>query len=174
MTEEELHRLNRKALLEVMVEQAKDMEALREQLKARTDELEEAKKALENRDIMINEAGSIAVAALQINGIFEIAQAAGQQYVENVKKLNDRQDKICAEREAQSKAKAEAMIAEAEKKCSQLEAECRERCEEMEREARFKSKAYWAKVSKRLEMFYEDHKELKRLLDYSAKIQSEM
>ena len=38
------------------------------------EELEQAKKSLEKREIALNEAGSIAVAALQINGVFEAAQ----------------------------------------------------------------------------------------------------
>ena len=70
-----------------MIEQKKELEALKL-------ELEEARKALQNREIMLNEAGSIAIAALQINGIFEAAQAAGQQYLENIQKLNERQAAI--------------------------------------------------------------------------------
>ena len=92
MTEQELQRLNRKDLLEIMVEQGRELEALKK-------ELNEAKEALQSREIALDEAGSIAVAALQINGIFEVAQAASQQYIENIKKLNERQTAyLCAKR----------------------------------------------------------------------------
>ena len=38
----------------------------------------------------------------------------------------------------------------------------------MEAEAKRKSEAYWAEVSHRLQSFYENHQELKKLLNFSA------
>lgn len=150
MTERELRRLSRKDLLEMIIEQKKELEALKL-------ELEEARKALQNREIMLNEAGSIAIAALQINGIFEAAQAAGQQYLENIQKLNERQALICAKRDADSKAEADRLLKETA-----------ERCREMEEEAKQKSHAYWLEVSRRLQSFYDTHQELKQLLSFSS------
>ncbi|HIU30231.1 MAG TPA: hypothetical protein IAD50_08050 [Candidatus Egerieisoma faecipullorum] len=151
MTERELRRLSRKDLLEMMIEQKKELEALKL-------ELEEARKALQNREIMLNEAGSIAIAALQINGIFEAAQAAGQQYLENIQKLNERQAAICAKRDADSKAEADRLLKETA-----------ERCRELEEEAKQKSDAYWLEVSRRLQSFYDTHQELKQLLSFSSR-----
>lgn len=151
MTERELRRLSRKDLLEMMIEQKKELEALKL-------ELEEARKALQNREIMLNEAGSIAIAALQINGIFEAAQAAGQQYLENIQKLNERQAAICAKRDADSKAEADRILKETA-----------ERCRELEEEAKQKSDAYWLEVSRRLQSFYDTHQELKQLLSFSSR-----
>ena len=37
----------------------------------------------------------------------------------------------------------------------------------METEAREKSEAYWAEVSQRLQSFYDNHEELKKLLNFS-------
>ena len=127
MTEQELHRLSRKDLLELMLQQAKETEEIKTKYETKLNmiktenekereilkkELEEAKKNLQNREIIINEAGSIAMAALQINGIFEAAQAAGQQYIENIRSINDRQAKICAQRENESRAEADEMLKE--------------------------------------------------------------
>ncbi len=151
MTERELRRLSRKDLLEMMIEQKKELEALKL-------ELEEARKALQNREIMLDEAGSIAIAALQINGIFEAAQAAGQQYLENIQKLNERQAAICAKRDADSKAEADRLLKETA-----------ERCRELEEEAKQKSDAYWLEVSRRLQSFYDTHQELKQLLSFSSR-----
>ncbi len=134
-----------------MIEQKKELEALKL-------ELEEARKALQNREIMLNEAGSIAIAALQINGIFEAAQAAGQQYLENIQKLNERQAAICAKRDADSKAEADRLLKETA-----------ERCRELEEEAKQKSDAYWLEVSRRLQSFYDTHQELKQLLSFSSR-----
>lgn len=78
MTEKELRRLSRMDLLEMLLEQSKEAEQLRA-------ELETVKKQLEDRRIMEQEAGSIAEAALRLNKVFEAAQQAADQYLENIR-----------------------------------------------------------------------------------------
>lgn len=78
MTEKELRRLRRVDLLEMLVAQSRE----NEELKAR---LREAEKELASRKIAIKESGSIAEAALRLNGIFEAAQQAAEQYLENIR-----------------------------------------------------------------------------------------
>lgn len=82
MTDRELKKLRRADLLEILVEQSREIE----QLKA---ELEETRKELDNRTIIIEKAGSLAEAALQLNHIFEAADAAARQYLENVKSMSE-------------------------------------------------------------------------------------
>ena len=86
MTEKELHKLKRGELLEMMLAQSREIDALR----AKVRELEEK---LADREIRIQESGSIAEAALKLNGIFEAAQAAADQYLENVKNQSQDNDK---------------------------------------------------------------------------------
>ncbi len=81
MTAKELKKLNRKQLLELLLIQTKEINALNE----RVSELEEK---LQDRKITQSEVGSIAEAALKLNGIFETAQAAADQYLENVRRQN--------------------------------------------------------------------------------------
>ena len=149
-----------------------DLEALREEHKEETahlrEELEQAKKSLEKREIALNEADSIAVAALQINGVFEAAQAASQQYIENIRSLSDRQAAICAQRDVENRVEVERKLKEAEEKCAAMEYASKRKCEAMEQEAKQKSEAYWTEVSRRLQSFYENHRELKRLLDFGT------
>ena len=149
-----------------------DLEALKEEHKEETahlrEELEQAKKSLEKREIALNEAGSIAVAALQINGVFEAAQAASQQYIENIRSLSDRQAAICAQRDIENRVEVERKLKEAEEKCAAMEYASKRKCEAMEQEAKQKSEAYWTEVSRRLQSFYENHRELKRLLDFGT------
>lgn len=149
-----------------------DLDALREEHKEETahlrEELEQAKKSLEKREIALNEAGSIAVAALQINGVFEAAQAASQQYIENIRSLSDRQAAICAQRDVENRVEVERKLKEAEEKCAAMEYASKRKCEAMEQEAKQKSEAYWTEVSRRLQSFYENHRELKRLLDFGT------
>ena len=85
MTDKELRRLRRSELLELLVDQAQEMEKLRAQL-------EEAQKALESRELMISQAGTLAEAALRINQVFEAADQAARDYLDNVKALARRQE----------------------------------------------------------------------------------
>lgn len=72
-----LKKLSRQDLLEMLIESEKYVKQLEK-------ELEETKKQLEDRRIRIEKSGSIAEAALKLNGIFEAAQAAADQYLENL------------------------------------------------------------------------------------------
>lgn len=77
--EKELKKLSRSDLLEMLIEQSKEVDRLKA-------ELEQANAALENRRIAIENAGSIAEASLKLSGIFEAAQQAADLYLENVKR----------------------------------------------------------------------------------------
>lgn len=76
--EQDLRRLSRKDLIDIIYELRKQEDVLRH-------ELEQARRALEQRDILLEESGSIAEAALKLNGVFEAAQAAADQYLRSVK-----------------------------------------------------------------------------------------
>ena len=160
MTGEDLRKLGRKELLELMLAQGKELDTVRQQLS-------EAQEQLHQRQITLDQAGSIAEAALQINGVFEAAQAAAQQYLDSIRLLSERQKEICAPREAQSKEKSERLLRETEDRCRQLELSCRRRCQEMEEAAHQKSEEYWAQTHQKLQDFYARHQELKQLLQGS-------
>lgn len=55
-------------------------------------QLQDKQQQLESRDIDVVEAGSIAEAAMRLNGVFEAAQAACDQYIENVKRRAEEQN----------------------------------------------------------------------------------
>ena len=157
MTDKELKRLSRGELLEMLIQQSKDLERLRKQLDA-------AQTALQNREIAITNAGSIAEAALQLNGVFTAAQDACQQYMENICHLSQNQDRICAQRDAESQAEAKRIVEEARKESEALEHETRMMCAEMVTKAKAESQAYWDEVSRRLVAFSTEHAELQQLL----------
>ena len=46
--------------------------------------MEQAGAELENRELVSSRAGSMAEAAMQLNGVFEAADKAARQYLENV------------------------------------------------------------------------------------------
>ncbi len=80
MMEVELRKLKRVELVEMLLEQRKE----NERLKSRVEELEQE---LASRQIKLAEAGNIAQAALELNEVFAAAQAAADQYLENIKRL---------------------------------------------------------------------------------------
>lgn len=80
MTDRELRRLSRAELLEMLLAQTEENDELRRRL-------EKAEKALEDRRIVVSRAGSLAEASLQLNQVFEAADRAARQYVENVQRL---------------------------------------------------------------------------------------
>lgn len=100
MTDKDLKRLRRDELLEMLIAQSKRTEQLER-------ELDEARAALQSRDIFLEEAGSIAEAALRINGVFEAAQAAAQQYLDNIRRISGVRPEAAAEPEKPGEAAAE-------------------------------------------------------------------
>ena len=79
----DVKKMSKKDLLQLLVMQSKKIDELEE-------ELAKANKLLESKQIIISEAGSIAEASLKLNKIFELAQEAADQYLENIKQLNEK------------------------------------------------------------------------------------
>ncbi len=99
MADKDLRKMSRAELVEIIYALQKEEKSLKE-------ENEELKNKLNERTIDLEEAGSIAVASLQLNGVFQSAQAAADTYVESVKAreqtAQDRADKIIQDAEEQA------------------------------------------------------------------------
>ena len=117
MTERELRRLSRTDLLELLVTQRRENEQLR-------CILDQTQAQLADRTIQIDKAGSIAEASLQLSGIFNAAQDSCQYYMDNIRRLSERQSQVCQQMEQETKEKCDRMVAEAELKAQQ----CWENC----------------------------------------------
>ena len=116
--------LSKTELLELLIEESEKNERLEE-------ELSQAKAKLSSREIQIENAGSIAEAALALSGIFDAAEDACAQYIENIQRLKSEQEKINADLEADSKKRAEQIISEATQRANRIEDDVRSRCEKM-------------------------------------------
>ena len=75
-----------------MANMMKQAQKMQQQMLQMQQELEETKQKLEDRRLMEKEAGSIAEAALRINKVFEAAQQAADQYLENIRQHADRRE----------------------------------------------------------------------------------
>lgn len=112
MTDRELQKLGRRELLQLLLEQAKESERLRkqvgeleEQLRQTEEGYERLRDRLDSKDAQIHEledtlhaerekretdlenVGSIAEAALRLNGVFDAAQRAADYYLQSIQTL---------------------------------------------------------------------------------------
>ena len=146
MTDKELKRLNRRELLEMMIDQEKEIERLQKKV-----EKLEAEAA--DRSLKIQNAGTMAEAALALNGVFEAADAAVKQFTENVIKAQGEQAETYQRIVSEAQAKADEILSEAEKKKADVLKEAEEGAEER-----------WQGLYQRLEEFYAAHPGLKDAL----------
>ena len=82
MTEKELRKLNRYELLEMLLAQSRKMERLER-------ELAEANEKLNKRQRIVASSGTMAEAALRLNGVFEAADHAAEEYLSNIRLIAD-------------------------------------------------------------------------------------
>lgn len=78
MTEKEFRKLKRRDMLEIMLAQSREIDRLKAALA-------EAEAKLEDRNLAIEQTGSIAEAALAVTGIFNEAQRAADIYLANIR-----------------------------------------------------------------------------------------
>ena len=183
MTQYEMKKLSRKELLQLAAEESAQIRILQEHL-------EIAEHELHKREININEAGSIAEASMKLSNVFEAAQEACRLYTDNIQRLSERQESICAEIEKETKEKAAAYEAEVISRCERLEKDTKEACEKLDMDtkaaceklekdtktscekmvetAKAEAKAYWDELSQKLEDFYQAHAGLQAFLDKNA------
>lgn len=104
MKDRELRRLRRGELVELIYTyQVREQELVRENA--------ELKEQLASRKLTIQNAGSIAEAALQLSGVFEAAQEAADRYVQSMADAQSKADVILA----QARGQADQMLEEARK-----------------------------------------------------------
>lgn len=133
MTDKELRRLSRSALLELLIQQMEENEELKAQL-------EEAQTKLESREIIVSEAGSIAQASLQLNEVFQAADNAAMQYLDNIRRMYEEQEEQSKRIEAEAREKADEIVAEAL---------------EYNRKLKVRARANWKQVMEKLQQMQE-------------------
>ena len=148
MTDKELRRLSRGELLEMLIAQA----AENDQLKNR---LEQAEAQLRDRKIAISNAGSLAEAALSLNGVFQAAEAAAQQYLENIERISGQQDAICR-----------ALEKRAEKETAQI----RREAQAYRRNVHAEADAYWKQIVSKAAKLLADQEALREMIRAAGEV----
>lgn len=126
MTKKELRRLSRGDLLEMLIDQSIELESIRERCTA-------AEAALAQRDLKLNNAGSIAEAALQLSGVFQAAEEASRIYLEEIQALTE-----------ESQRNSEQLLEETRRRCEELERETKIACAEMTAKAKAEAESILA------------------------------
>ena len=135
MTDREMKKLSRSQLLEMLLIQSREVTQLRQ-------ELEQARTLLGSRQIQIEESGSIAEAALKLSGVFDAAQAAADQYIQNIRELSE----------------------STRERCRLLEEQTKQDCQEMVRAAQEEAGAYWDAVREKIRDPFLDNESWQEIL----------
>lgn len=146
MNEKDFKRLGKGDLIEIIYQLKKNEEELRQKL-------DETEAQLKERNYKIENAGSIAEAALELNEVFASAQKAADEYLEQIHADN-----------AGLEARCESMLAECEAKCAEREEETEAKCRAMEEEAEQDVSKKWETFQRRAEEYINDHAVLMDLL----------
>lgn len=140
VTDKELRKLGRRDLLQMLVEQGRELRELKEEYAA-------LQRELDDRNIKLNRAGSIAEAALQLNGVFEAAQAACRQYTDSVALLKEQDGLDLGDAEDE----ARRLLEKTEASCAAKIRQTEEICQQMLRKAKAESQQYWDMVYRKLQ-----------------------
>ncbi len=117
MTEKELKKLNRQELLEILLMQSKKIDRLEAQLSS-------AQQKLDNKIITVTNAGSIAEASIALNNIFGNAQSTADQYLENIRLMQEQTMAECEQKKIEAQKEADAYLESMRQMRAQTEAQC--------------------------------------------------
>ena len=115
MPDRELRHMRRTELVEIILALKQSEDQLRAENAALSAQLQE-------RQIHIENAGSIAQAALELNKVFEAAQAAADEYVASVLAANKNTDAAASALRAQAEAEAQQILAQAQTEAADCKA----------------------------------------------------
>lgn len=116
MAEKDLKRLSRADLLQILIVLQEKNEELELQLKS-------AQAQLNDRKILMANSGSIAEAALQLNGVFSAAEAAAEQYLLSIKAMKKNEETYCEILRMQAEQEANEIIMNAKAYSAKVRAE---------------------------------------------------
>ena len=147
MTDKEVKRMSRAELLQMLITQVEENQSLQTRLEA-------AETQLKDRSLAVSETGTMAEAALSLNGVFQAADAAAQQYLDNIRQMQERQELLYQEAEDEAKRNADAIVAEADA---------------YSRKAHADADAYWEEVRARVDSLLREQESLRSLIQSSGR-----
>lgn len=160
MTDQELRRLNRAELIDIIYE----LQLRREQ---QEEENRSLRQQLEDRLLHIQKAGSIAEAAIQVNQVIEAAQAAADQYLSSIHAANTDMDQRIAAAEqsiADARSQASAITAQANRQAEAIVRDAEVRAQAIVAEAERQASVRWDRFQKKAAELLRTQEELRKLV----------
>ena len=152
MNQKELKRLSRGDLLEMMLSLSKENDQL---LK----ELHRLKSELADRTLTVENSSSLAEAALNLNGVFQAAQEACDQYSLNIR---HRADAVLAQ--------AQEKLDDAEKRSQEILSGANSRAEEIVAQARAQAKQMLEDAQERIQAREKQYSWITELMENSEEV----
>ena len=168
MADRELRRMHRAELIEIIYALKQSEDQLKAQNAALTAQLQD-------RQLRVESAGSIAQAALELNNVFAAAQAAADDYLHSVqasladtnataantlsqarseaKRILEQAQADADNLKAQAQQECDAMTADAAQKRTQTEADCKAMVEQAEQEVQQRWQAFDRKANELLDQY---------------------
>lgn len=153
MTDKELKKLGKNELFALFAAKDEEINALRRQV-----------AELQNNLNTTKSIGSIAEAALEVNGVFAAAQKAADEYLTTVMNMNSDAEKRCQEMISQTKDYCDKLISDTRYKCTSMETDAKNRSAEILCEAQEKARASLFSVTNELRDYYLRHEDKLREL----------
>ena len=153
MTDKDLRHLSRAELLDILYEQQKRYEESLAENQA-------LRQQLEDRTLRVASAGSIAEAAIQVNGVFEAAQAAADQYLASVKAATAEMVRKTDEAQRQR----EALLENARQEAAGIVQAAQAQADRILAEAGAQVDARWKEFQKNADALIHAHDELRMLI----------
>lgn len=97
---------------------------------------------LDERVLVMEEAGSIARAAMELNGVFQASQRAADQYLESAEAMQARREAEYYRRLAEAEQQAQVMLLQTQQQCRALLDQAREGAD-----------YYWAELQKKVQQY---------------------
>ena len=164
MTDKELKHLSRMELIDIIYE-------LQKQNEQNAAQIEKLQAALDEKELHIENAGSIAEAAVQISGVLEAAQAAADQYLLSIRAATADMDAKAQAAEQQrdalladAKKQSDEMLQSAQSQSERLVQDAQSRAQTLEAEAEKQVSAKWDRFEQRAMELIQAHEELRSLV----------
>ncbi len=152
MAENELRRLSRAELIEIIYE-------LQKQNEQNTAQIAALQARLDDREIRIAESGSLAEAVIRVNGVLEAAQAAADQYLASLHAANAETDGKIAAAEQQR----DEILLQANQRADELVRKAEQEAQRIMDDANAQAAAAWDGFERKAHDLIRLHSELRTL-----------
>ena len=116
MTDKELKKLGRRELLEMLIVQTRRNENLEKNIA-------DLQQQLASRELSVQRAGDLAGAVMELNGVFESARNACEQYKLNIERMEEQCRKDCERLRTEAQQEAARIVEKANEKARTLQNE---------------------------------------------------